>query len=181
MQREQKKQTAHLPVFTWERSICIVWKLLPEASLAAQTVRNLPAVQKTWLNPGVGKTPGEGDGNPFHILAWGIPWTEETGGLQSMGLQRVRLNWGTNTPEGYVPKLSHIQGLSVITPEDHRHQWTPPCLPAAGYKSLVSPRKELLDIPAPLLLCCHLRNGSLDWLALTANRASTHGTHENCS
>ena len=28
----------------------------------------------------------------FNILAWEIPWTEEPGGLQSMGLQRVRLN-----------------------------------------------------------------------------------------
>ena len=31
------------------------------------------------------------------ILAWRIPWTEEPGGLQSMGLQRVRHNWATNT------------------------------------------------------------------------------------
>ena len=30
------------------------------------------------------------------ILAWRIPWTEEPGGLQSMGLQRVRQNWATN-------------------------------------------------------------------------------------
>ena len=28
----------------------------------------------------------------FNILAWEIPWTEEPGGLQSMGLQRVRLD-----------------------------------------------------------------------------------------
>ena len=31
------------------------------------------------------------------ILAWEIPWTEEPGSLQSMGLQRVRRNWATNT------------------------------------------------------------------------------------
>ena len=31
------------------------------------------------------------------ILAWRIPWTEEPGGLQSMGLQRVRYDWVTNT------------------------------------------------------------------------------------
>ena len=29
-------------------------------------------------------------------LAWKIPWTEEPGGLQSMGLQRVRHNWATS-------------------------------------------------------------------------------------
>ena len=32
-----------------------------------------------------------------NILAWEIPWTEEPGGLQSMGLQRVRHDWTTNT------------------------------------------------------------------------------------
>ena len=31
------------------------------------------------------------------ILAWKISWTEELGGLQSMGLQRVRHDWVTNT------------------------------------------------------------------------------------
>ena len=31
------------------------------------------------------------------ILAWRIPWTEEPGGLQSMGSQRVRHDWMTNT------------------------------------------------------------------------------------
>ena len=40
--------------------------------------------------PGSGRSPGEGNGNPLQYLAWRIPWTEEPGGLQSMGLQRVR-------------------------------------------------------------------------------------------
>ena len=40
--------------------------------------------------PGLGRSPGEGNGNPLSILAWRIPWTEEHGGLQSMGSQRVR-------------------------------------------------------------------------------------------
>ena len=31
------------------------------------------------------------------ILAWRIPWTEEPGGLQFKGLQRVKHNWGTNS------------------------------------------------------------------------------------
>ena len=31
------------------------------------------------------------------ILAWEIPWTEEPGGLQPMGSQRVRYNWAANT------------------------------------------------------------------------------------
>ena len=42
-------------------------------------------------NPGWGRSPGVGNGNPLYssILAQKIPWTEESGGLQSMGLQRV--------------------------------------------------------------------------------------------
>ena len=35
------------------------------------------------------RSPGEGNGNHFSILAWKIPWTEEPGRLQSLGLQRV--------------------------------------------------------------------------------------------
>ena len=39
--------------------------------------------------PGLGRSPGGGNSNPPSTLAWEIPWTEEPGGLQSMGLQRV--------------------------------------------------------------------------------------------
>ena len=54
-------------------------------------VKNLPAnAGDVGLIPGSGRSPGEGHGNPLHILAWRIPWTEEPGGLQSMGSQRVR-------------------------------------------------------------------------------------------
>ena len=38
----------------------------------------------------------------FNIPAWKIPWTEEPGGIQSMGLQRVRYAWETNTLYLYV-------------------------------------------------------------------------------
>ena len=38
--------------------------------------------------PGLRRTPGEGNGNPLQY-SWRIPWTEEPGGLQSLGLQRV--------------------------------------------------------------------------------------------
>ena len=36
--------------------------------------------------PGLGRSPGEGNGNPLQYLAWGIPWTEELG---SMVLQEL--------------------------------------------------------------------------------------------
>ena len=42
--------------------------------------------------PGFGRSPGEGNGNPLSIFAWKISWTEEPGGLQFKGLQRVGLD-----------------------------------------------------------------------------------------
>ena len=40
--------------------------------------------------PGSGRSPGGGNGTPLPGLDWETPWTEEPGGLQSMGSQRVR-------------------------------------------------------------------------------------------
>ena len=39
----------------------------------------------TGSSPGPGRSLGEGNGNPLQYFAWGIPWTEELGGLQSTG------------------------------------------------------------------------------------------------
>ena len=64
---------------------------LPQwASLVAQAVKNLPAVQEIWVQSLGWEDPLE-KGMSMHssILAWEILWTEEPGGLQSMGLQRV--------------------------------------------------------------------------------------------
>ena len=47
--------------------------------------------------PGSGRSPGEGNGNPFQYSSWRIPWTEEPGELQSMGSHRVRHDLATNT------------------------------------------------------------------------------------
>ena len=56
-------------------------------------VKNLPAsagkAGGASLIPGSGGSPGGGNGNPLGNLAWKTPWTEDPGGLQSMGLQRV--------------------------------------------------------------------------------------------
>ena len=45
------------------------------------------------LIPGWGKSPGGRHGKPLQFLAWRAPWTEELGGLQSIGSQKVRHNW----------------------------------------------------------------------------------------
>ena len=60
------------------------------ASLVAQTVMDLPAMQETRVRSlGTEDPPEEGMATHSSILAWRIPWTEEPGGLQSMGSQRV--------------------------------------------------------------------------------------------
>ena len=59
----------------------------------AQTVKNLSAMQKTWVLFLGWEEPLE-SGMVTHssILAWKIPWMEKPGRLQSMGTQRVRHN-----------------------------------------------------------------------------------------
>jgi len=53
-------------------------------------VKNPPAVQETWVRSLGWEDPlEEGMATHSNILAWRIPWTEEVGGLQSMGSQRV--------------------------------------------------------------------------------------------
>ena len=60
------------------------------ASLVAQRVKNPPAVWETRVRSLGWEDPLE-EGKATHsgVLAWRIPWTEEPGGLQSMGLQRA--------------------------------------------------------------------------------------------
>ena len=59
------------------------------ASLGAQMVKNLPAMQETQFQSLGCKNPLEkGMATLSSILAWRIPWTEEPGGLQSTGSQR---------------------------------------------------------------------------------------------
>ena len=67
-------------------------------SLVAQMVQNLFAMQEIWVWSLGWEDPLEkGMATHSSILAWGISWTEETGGLQSKGSQRVRHDWATNT------------------------------------------------------------------------------------
>ena len=71
---------------------------VPRASLIAQSVKNLPAMQKTQVQFLGREDPLEKE-MAIHssILAWKIPWAEEPGGLQSMGLQ-VGQDFATKPP-----------------------------------------------------------------------------------
>ena len=57
-------------------------------------VKNMPATEGDVVDadsiPKWGRSPGRGKGTHSNILAWKIPWTEEPGGLQFTGSQRVR-------------------------------------------------------------------------------------------
>ena len=70
-----------------------LWKTdyVKEVSLVAQTVKNLPAMQETWVRSLGWEDPlQEGMATHSSILAWRIPGTEEPSGLPFMGSHRVR-------------------------------------------------------------------------------------------
>ena len=83
----QCAMTLSRPELDWNPGLVI--KSLPPpsgASLVAQMIKNLPAMRETQVWSLGWEDPLE-DGMATHssILAWRIPWTEETGGLQSTG------------------------------------------------------------------------------------------------
>ena len=73
----------------------LCWDLCRQngASQVAQVIKNLPAnaldVRDASSIPGLGRSLEEGMATHSSILAWRTPWTEEPGGLQSTGSQRV--------------------------------------------------------------------------------------------
>ena len=71
-------------------TLCVMVSLTCGASLMVQWVKNLPAKQETRVHSlGQEDLLQEGMATRSSILAWKIPWTEEPGGLQSTGSQRV--------------------------------------------------------------------------------------------
>ena len=71
-------------------SVYFISPMAQMASLVAQMVKNPPAMQETWIWTLGWEDPLEKEmATHSSIPAWRIPWTEEPGGLQSMGLQRV--------------------------------------------------------------------------------------------
>ena len=80
------------------------------ASLVAQMVKNLPAMQQTWVQSLGWEYPlKRGMATHSGILAWRTPWMKGPGGLQSTGLQRVR----------QTERLT----LSLFTPITVIHSW----------------------------------------------------------
>ena len=64
-----------------------MWQGPIKGSPGGSVVKNLPAMQETWVQSLDWEDPLErGMATHSSILAWEIPWTEKPGGLQSMGL-----------------------------------------------------------------------------------------------
>ena len=62
---------------------------MSEFMITHSKTQDLPAnARDAGLIPGLGRPLGEGNGNPSSILAWKIPWTEDLGRLQSMGVAK---------------------------------------------------------------------------------------------
>ena len=74
-----------------KQKIVITWSFQNMTALAAHVVKSPPAMQEPRVQSLGPEDPlGEEMATHSSILAWRIPWTEEPGGLQSMGSQRVR-------------------------------------------------------------------------------------------
>ena len=90
----------------------------------AQLVKNMPANAGDARDGGLilrlGLSHGEGNGNPFSILAWKIPWTEETGGLSLWGrkeldmIESACMHAHTHTIYAIMPKHEVIHTINVL-------------------------------------------------------------------
>ena len=100
--------------------LLILSTLAPLASLVAQRIKHLPALQETWVRSLGWEDPLEKE-MAIHssILAWRIPWTEEPGGLQSTGSQRVRHDWATSL---HLAPLGRLQ-VWYHFPSNHWFLW----------------------------------------------------------
>ena len=88
------------------------------ASLVAQMVKSMTTMWETWVRSLSWEDPLEKGTTPSSILAWKIPWTEETGGLYLIGSQRVRHDW-VHTYTDAKPETSwQIDGEKLETVTD---------------------------------------------------------------
>ena len=94
--------------------------------LLTQTVKNLPAMQETWVRS-LGlkdRSLEKGTAPQSSILAWRILWTEEPGGLLTTGSPGVTRDWATDTLTraltlmGVWPAACHPKGLGLPTCEE---------------------------------------------------------------
>ena len=100
------------------------------ASLVAQMVKHLPAMRETQVRFLGWEDPLEKEmATHSSVLAWKIPWTEEPGRLQSMGLQRVRHDWATSHKGATAQKFSEgsisrsVKWSATLSASDWLNRW----------------------------------------------------------
>ena len=71
----------------------VLYMGLPGGASAMNSPANARDLRHAGSIPRSGRSPEGGCGTHFNILSWRIPWTEEPGGLQSVGSHRTRHNW----------------------------------------------------------------------------------------
>ena len=134
--------------------VCFLTLPIPTAlaSLEAQMVKNLPAVQETWVQSLGQEDPLEkGTATHSRILAWRISRTQEPGGLQSMGSQRVGHNWlFLSTMEGLLHEGRALpQGSKIIAPIIWTWTWHLTTLGFAefwGWQLLIERHKQYIGL-----------------------------------
>ena len=110
------KISVDIYLFIHSTDICWEFTMCQTASLVAQMVKDLPAMQETWgLIPGLGRSPEEGDGYLLQYSCLENPMDKEPGGLQCMGSQRVGQDWATHTFT-----FRHCSGFWVCTDKRNR-------------------------------------------------------------
>ena len=106
-----------------------------KSSQVALVVKNPPEnagyIRGAGSIPGLGRSPGVGPGNPLQYSCLEDPWTEEPGGLQTTGSQRVRRDWSdlarTHTCGYCLSKSRSCRARLIIQAPGHcvcRSGWT---------------------------------------------------------
>ena len=161
----------------------------------AQWVKNLPVVQETQvLSLGREGLLEKGMATHSNILTWKIPWTEETGGLQSKGLPRIGHGWVTKqankTTETYCLTFWKLevwnQGVNrprpPPAPKDAKKRSVPPLSP--GFWSFLGFWQHHPSLHRPSSLCVILSPISPFYKNISWIRLETHPTpvwpHLNC-
>ena len=94
------------------------------ASLVAQRLQHLPAMWRPGFDPWVGKIPWRRAWQPTPVFLPGeSPWTEEPGGLQSAGLQRVGHDWVTSLHFTSLHRCQQTHKATVICNSLHLLLW----------------------------------------------------------
>ena len=121
----------------WWFSGNLWWSFPPWASLVAQRLKRLPRIQETRIQSLGREDPLEKEMATYSsTLAWRIPWTEEPGGLQSVGSQRVRHDWVTSLSLWWSLAYRNISAFILI--------WSMPTPPSLiTFSTILFPNQSL--------------------------------------